>query len=76
LADAAVPADEDLDCALYGEVFRRLGPMAVGEPPYRASDVEEGFERELLAAWWREDAATEAQVPGPGDRAGHSRCAR
>jgi hypothetical protein len=37
----------------------------VGEPPYRASDVEEGFERELLAAWWQEAAATEPHVPGP-----------
>jgi hypothetical protein len=65
LADAAVPAAEDLVCAFYGDLFRRPGTKGLGEPSYRASDVEEGFERELLAAWWREAAATEPQVPGP-----------
>jgi hypothetical protein len=64
LAGAAVPA-EDLACAFYGDLFRRPGTKGVGEPSYRAGDVEEGFERELLAAWWREAAATEPQVRGP-----------
>jgi hypothetical protein len=65
LAGAVVPAAEDLACAFYGDLFRRPGTKGVGEPWYRAADVEQGFERELLAAWWREAAATEAQVPGP-----------
>jgi hypothetical protein len=68
LAGAAVPAAEDLVCAFYGDLFRRRGTKGVGEPPYRAGDVEEGFERELLAAWWQEAAATEPQVPGPDAR--------
>ena len=63
-AGAAVPAAEDLVCAFYGALFRRPGTKGVGEPPYRADDVEEGFERELLEAWWQEAAAIEPQVPG------------
>jgi hypothetical protein len=65
LAGAAVPAAEDLACAFYGNMFRRPGTKGVGEPPYRAGDLKEGFERELLEAWWEEAAATEHQVPGP-----------
>jgi hypothetical protein len=65
LAGAAVPAAEDLVCAFYGDLFRRRRTKGVGEQPYRAADVEEGFERELLEAWWREAAATEPQVRGP-----------
>jgi hypothetical protein len=68
LAGAAVPAAEDLVCAFYGDLFRRRGTKGMGEPSYRAGDVEEGFERELLAAWWQEAAATEPQVPGPDAR--------
>jgi hypothetical protein len=66
LAGAAVSAAEDLVCAFYGDLFRRSGTKGVGEPSFRAGDVEEGFERELLAAWWEEAAVTEPQVPGPG----------
>jgi hypothetical protein len=65
LAGAGVPAAEDLVCGFYGDLFRRSGTKGVGEPSFRAGDVEEGFERELLAAWWREAAGTEAQVQGP-----------
>jgi hypothetical protein len=64
LAGAAVPTAEDVVCGFYGDLFRRPGTKGVGEPSYRAGDVEQGFERELLAAWWREAAATEPQVPG------------
>ena len=50
LAGAAVPAAEDLVCAFHDDLFRRPGTKGVGESSYRAGDVEEGFERELLAA--------------------------
>jgi hypothetical protein len=65
LARAAVPAAEDLACAFYGDLFRRSG-KGVGEPPYGARDVQEGFEQEILDAWWRGAAEAEETVPGPG----------
>jgi hypothetical protein len=68
LAGAGLPRVDDLVCAFYGDLFRRTGTKGVGEPSYRAGDVEEGFERELLAAWWEEAAATEIQVRGPDAR--------
>ncbi|WP_040693741.1 alpha/beta hydrolase [Nocardia vinacea] len=67
LAGAAVPAAEDLAFAFYGDLFRR-GGKGIGEPLYAARDVEEGFERELLEAWWQSAAALESAVPGPDDK--------
>jgi hypothetical protein len=64
LANAAVPADDEVACAFYGDLFRRRG-KGIGEPAYEARDVEEGFERELIEAWWQAAAASEPQVPGP-----------
>jgi hypothetical protein len=55
-----------LACAFYGDVFRPPGqPLAVGDPWYEASDVEAGFEAELLAAWWAEAARVDAAVIAP-----------
>jgi hypothetical protein len=64
-AGAPIPADEDLTCAFYGDLFRTKG---LGDPPYTARDVADGFEQELLERWWRSAAVTELQVPGPEDQ--------
>jgi hypothetical protein len=52
--------------AFYGDLFRRAGEtLAVGDPLYTAADVEEGFEQELLLAWWEAAAAADRSVPPP-----------
>ena len=49
----AQPLDgADLGIAFYGDLFRARGGKAVDGPQYVATDVQEGFERELLEAWW------------------------
>jgi hypothetical protein len=63
LSGAQPPDEADLEIAFYGDLFRARGGKAVGDPPYTAVDVEEGFERELLEAWWA--AASDEAVPGP-----------
>ena len=65
LSGAEPPDEADLEIAFYGDLFRGKGGKAAGSPPYTATDVEEGFERELLEAWWTEAAATDDAVPGP-----------
>lgn len=52
--------------AFYGDLFRPAGQLlAAGDPPYTAADIESGFERELLAAWWRGAAASDPGVVAP-----------
>ncbi|MFE9360980.1 hypothetical protein ACFYPB_43950 [Streptomyces olivaceoviridis] len=60
--------DEDgLAMAFYGDLFRPPGHMlAVGDPAYTAADVQDGFELELLLAWWRSAADSDAGVAPPG----------
>jgi hypothetical protein len=59
-------AQSEVAIAFYGDEFRAAGQMlAVGDPPYGAADVEEGFERELLAAWWRSASETDVGVVPP-----------
>ena len=65
LSGAEPPDEADLEIAFYGDLFRPRGGKAVAGPQYVAADVEEGFERELLEAWWAEAAASEDAVPGP-----------
>jgi pimeloyl-ACP methyl ester carboxylesterase len=65
LSGAQPPEEAELAMAFYGDVFRPAGHKAVGEPPYTAADVQEGFERELLEAWWREAAASDPAVVAP-----------
>ena len=61
-----VLADAEVGMAFYGDLFRPPGhSLAVGNPQYRATDVEEGFETELLQAWWTAAAAAEPQVVAP-----------
>jgi hypothetical protein len=60
-------ADAEVGVAFYGDLFRPPGqPLAVGDPYYRASDVEPDFEAELLLEWWKAAAAAEPQVVAPG----------
>jgi pimeloyl-ACP methyl ester carboxylesterase len=66
LSGAEPPDGADLEIAFYGDLFRAKGGKAVGGPPYMAADVGEGFERELLEAWWAAAAASDDAVPGPG----------
>jgi hypothetical protein len=54
--------------AFYGDVFRQPERVLGGEPPYAASDVEPGFEHDLLMAWWEEAAQTDPGVPTPDTR--------
>jgi hypothetical protein len=67
LAGAEPPDPADLEIAFYGDLFRPRGGKAVNGPRYVAADVEEGFERELLEAWWTE-AAVDDTVPGIDDK--------
>jgi hypothetical protein len=66
LSGAKPPGEDDLEIAFYGDLFRGKGGKAAGGPLYTAVDVEEGFERKLLEAWWAEAAATDDAVTGPG----------
>lgn len=66
LSGAQPPDEAELEIAFYGDLFRARGGKTVGGPPYVAADVEEGFERDLLEAWWAEAAASDDAIPGPG----------
>ncbi|MFF7280100.1 hypothetical protein [Streptomyces griseorubiginosus] len=60
---------DDVRCLFYGDLFRPPGrTLAVQDPPLTAVDVGEGFETELLLAWWAEAARTDQAVPPPDAR--------
>jgi hypothetical protein len=61
--------DNDFAMAFYGDVFRPAGhALAVGGPLYTAADVDQGFELEMLLAWWEAAAAVDPAVaPTGGD---------
>ncbi|MYR89215.1 hypothetical protein GTY41_30975 [Streptomyces sp. SID685] len=62
-------ATGDVAMAFYGDLFRPSGrSLAVGDPRYTASDVEDGYEQELLLAWWAAAAEVYPQVVPPGER--------
>lgn len=67
-AGAAVRlAEPNTAMAFYGDLFRPPGEfLAVGDPPYTAADVAEGFEQDLLLAWWQAAAASDPAVVPPG----------
>jgi hypothetical protein len=67
ISGAEPPDRADFAIAFYGDLFRAKGGKAVGSPPYVATDVEYGFEWELLQAWWAGAAACEDAVPGHDD---------
>ncbi|MFD3843884.1 hypothetical protein ACFWWC_48115 [Streptomyces sp. NPDC058642] len=59
-------AEPEMAVAFYGDLFRPQGEfLAVGEPPYTAADVAEGFEQELLCAWWTAAAESDPAVVPP-----------
>jgi pimeloyl-ACP methyl ester carboxylesterase len=64
LSGAEPPDSADLEIAFYGDLFRPKGGKALGEPPYMAADVAEGFETDLLEAWWAGVAASDDRAPG------------
>jgi hypothetical protein len=59
LDEAGVPRIErqDFTAVSYGSLFRPSGRRSANVPQLSAKDVEEGWEQELLFAWWREAAA-------------------
>ena len=65
LSGAPPPDTADIEIAFYGDLFRAEGGKAGGIPLYVAADVEDGFEKELLEAWWAEAADVDNAVPGP-----------
>ncbi|WP_461074906.1 lipase family protein [Streptomyces deserti] len=69
-ADGPKLASGDLRMAFYGDLFRPAGhTLAVGDPLFTASDVDEGdegLESELLLEWWAACARTDPAVPPPG----------
>ncbi|MEE1810306.1 hypothetical protein [Streptomyces sp. BE133] len=59
----AVPRS-DFTMAFYGDLFRPPGrTLAVGDPMFTASDVTDGFELDLLLAWWQHAADIDPAVP-------------
>ncbi|MFJ3673900.1 hypothetical protein ACIPSE_46440 [Streptomyces sp. NPDC090106] len=61
-----VVSQSDVEMAFFGDVFRPPGELlAVGDSVWTAADVEKGFERELLAAWWRAAAESDPAVVPP-----------
>jgi hypothetical protein len=64
-ADGAI-AEADVAVAFYGDLFRPAGQMlTAGDPPYTAVDIDEGFERDLLMAWWQAAAEFDPGVVAP-----------
>lgn len=58
--------ESDVAVAFYGDLFRRKGEfLAAGDPPYTSADVEEGFEQDLLLAWWKAAAESDPAVVPP-----------
>ncbi|WP_406128492.1 hypothetical protein [Streptomyces sp. NBC_00989] len=63
------PDASDVQCVFYGDLFRPPGrTLSFDDPPLDASDVADGFETELLLAWWREAARTDETVLPPDAR--------
>lgn len=72
---AVALAPEDLRVAYFGDLFRPPGTMAVQEPPYDASDVAAGWERELLAKLYQAAVAQNASLGPPNGAMGPGRVA-
>jgi pimeloyl-ACP methyl ester carboxylesterase len=61
-AGAKLERDDDLAMVFYGDLFRPRG-KAVSDA-YDASEVEDDWEKALLAAWWEEAARVDVTVQG------------
>ena len=56
---------EDVLFASYGQFFRPQAEVLAPVPYYDAEDVEEGYESQLLLAWWKRAASVDPQVVSP-----------
>lgn len=66
-AGGIVPQTHDVAMGFYGDLFRTPGiPLAIGDPRYTAGDVLEGFEQDLLFAWWESASRLDDQVVPAG----------
>jgi hypothetical protein len=71
-AETLAPAD--VQVAFFGNLFRPPGSMAVQEPPFSATDVQPGAERDLLTVFYQAALAMDPslgvpEVAMPGGRA-------
>lgn len=68
-AGHTLASDEDFVCAFYGDLFRPEGKAI--EPLLDASDVEDEWEKKMLAQWWEEAIKVDPGVlPPDGDSKG------
>ncbi|MET7609001.1 hypothetical protein ABZS96_43010 [Streptomyces avermitilis] len=59
-------SESDVAVAFSGDLLRPDGEfLAAGDPPYTAADVAEGFEQDLLLAWWKAAAESDPAVVPP-----------
>jgi hypothetical protein len=56
---------EDVRVAFFGDLFRPPGTMAATDPPYTASDIRPGSERELLTALYAAAIASDPALREP-----------
>jgi hypothetical protein len=68
LSGGAKLPETEFDCAFYGNLFRNAGTRGGHLPPLDASDVEPGWEQEMLSTLWREAAQRDPNVTGPEDK--------
>ncbi|MEU9167237.1 antibiotic ABC transporter ATP-binding protein [Streptomyces sp. NPDC048420] len=57
--------EDDVACAFYGDVFFEEGTRSSDVPPWDEYDVDEGFEAELLEAWWQAGVQLDPEVEPP-----------
>lgn len=65
LVHTTLANDKDLECAFYGDLFRKLGTKSIGDPLYEASDITEEWEKDMLFAWWDEASKVDDAVVSP-----------
>ena len=53
-----------LEFVFYGDLFRRPGHLALGDPPFDVADVN-SLDAQLLDLWWREAATIDPAVVHP-----------
>jgi hypothetical protein len=58
--------ESDFTCAFYGDLFRPSGKAL--EEFFAASDIDDEWEKQLLAAWWEEAARVDPEISGPDDQ--------
>ncbi|WP_280344900.1 alpha/beta hydrolase [Nocardia abscessus] len=59
------PEPVTVGCVFYGDLFFPSGTRGWELPPWDETDVDEGLEADLLAAWWERAAEVDPAVPGP-----------